>query len=213
MILVLEGEGKSEHRGILEELYRQRYRHFVVRRNWSLPVKGERDIDQYDASDAAYFVYIDDDGTIAGSARVNQTATSSLLGDLFPFLIETGEEPRGPTIFEGSRFIVDPAARSSTTSRRIKAEILSAIVEYCLERGGTEFQAVIEANMLATFVELTMRTRVLGLAHDYGGGVRASGGGRCMAFRWALSNALLSDLRAHAIPVEDETGRPHAAAH
>ena len=75
---------------------------------------------------------------------------------------------------------------------------MSALAEYCIEQGGLDFQAVIDANMLPSFVEMSLRTRPLGLAHPYGGGLREFGGGRCVAFRWHLSDELLSDLREYA---------------
>ena len=197
MMLIVRGHEKRKHEAVMERMFRLRYQHFVQRRGWSLPTRNKMEIDQYDVDDAVYFILLANDGSIEGTVRLNQTVRSSLLADLFPFLIETGELPRGEHLYEGSRFIVAPAEQSKKTVCRAKSEVLAALVDWCLDHGGRDVQAVIDASMLSSFLEMTMRTRVLGLAHEYGGGVRESGGGKCIAFRWALSDALVDDLRAY----------------
>lgn len=197
MVLVIRGSERHKYRSFMDDLFRLRYEIFVARRQWSLPSRNEMDIDQYDNDDAVYFALTDDDGSIVAAARINHTVRSSLLADLFPFLIETGEPARGDGLYEGTRFIVNPKARSRAAVCRLRAELVSAVVEWCLDHGGTHLQAVIDANMLTSFVEMTMRTRPLGLAHDYGGGSRVPGGGSCLAFRWDLSDSLLDELRAY----------------
>lgn len=198
MIMVLHGSEVDAHPDLMDAVFRLRYEHFVLRRNWSLPTRAGRDIDQYDAADAAYVVALaDKDGSIQGYARLNQTLRSSLLADLFPHLIETGEAPRGPTLFEGTRFALSPGLRSRAESRRVRSQICLAAAQWVLDQGGTHLQTVVDYSAFPTFVEMTLHTLPLGLHHDYGGGPRVKGGGRCIAFRWELAPPLLEDLQAY----------------
>lgn len=203
MVLVILGRERDKHAAIMKRLFELRYRCLVQRREWSIPSRDGLDVDEYDNEDAVYFLLLGEDGsTIEGAARVNHTATSSLLADLFPHLIESDDAPRGAHLYEGTRFVIEPTERSPQAIRRAKSEVLSALVAWCIEQGGTEFQAVIDAAMLPGFVEMSLHTRPLGLAHEYGGGPRVRGGGRCVAFRWDLTQSLLDDLRQYGRPAE-----------
>ncbi len=199
MILVLHGKEKEARRDLMDAIFRLRYEHFVVRRKWSLPSRDGCDIDQYDTIDAAYLIALDEiGGHIQGYARLNPTPQSSLLADLFPHLIETGEAPRGPTLYEGTRFALCSDLRRQDIAKHVRSEICVAAAEWVLAQGGRQIQTVVDFSAFQTFVAMTMHTRPLGLPHDYGGGPRVQGGGRCIAFRWDLTPALLDDLRAHA---------------
>ena len=200
MITVLKGSEAHEHGDLMDAVFRLRYENFVVRRRWPLPCRDGRDIDQYDHAEAAYLIVLDDeDGAILGSARINHTPHSSLLADLFPHLIETGEAPRGPTLFEGTRFALSPALRSKAAIRRVRSELGCTAAEWVLAQGGTQIQAVVDYSAFAAFVDMSMRTRPMGLAQDYGGGSKVNGGGRCIAFRWDLTPDLIKDFRSYGL--------------
>lgn len=204
MIRVLQGNDIQAHAGLMDAIFRLRYEHFVVRRKWPLPCRDGRDIDQYDAEDAGYIVVLDDPGEkILGCARMNHTLHSSLLADLFPHLNETDEPSRGPYIYEGTRFTLSPDLQSRDEIRRVRAQICHAAAKWAYDQGGTQLQAVVDFSAFAGFVEMTMQTRPLGLAHEYGGGSRVPGGGRCIAFRWNLIPELFEELEAYGRDVAE----------
>ncbi len=198
MLKIIQGDEAVDHPDLLDALFRARYETFVKRRNWPLPCRADLDIDQYDDGSATYFIMLDDDGhRILASSRINQTVRSSLLADLFPHLIESGDAPRAPTLYEGTRFMLDPSLATHERRREMRALLCTAICRWILDQGGTHLQAVVELSGFQSFLEMSLRTRAMGLPHDYGGGPKVAGGGRCIAFRWELTSDLLADFEAY----------------
>jgi N-acyl-L-homoserine lactone synthetase len=129
-----------------------------------------------------------------------------LLADYFPHLVEYGDAPRGDDIYETTRFIVQPAKRTRASLRQAKARLLAPLVDWCLQKHLSYFQTVIDAGALSSYVEITPHTRILGLAHPFGGGREAPGGGECMALRWPVIHAVFEDVIAYG-----EGEDPHAS--
>ena len=197
LIKTIDGTDVERHRDLMDAVFRLRFEHFVVRRKWALACRDGRDVDQYDGPEAIYLVVLDDDGLILACSRLNQTSRCSLLADLFPHLIETGEEPRSATLYEGTRFALSPALKSRADIRHARSLLGCTAAQLVLERGGTQIQAVVDYSAFQAFVEMSLRTRPLGLPQDYGGGLRVVGGGRCIAFRWDLTPELVADFREY----------------
>jgi acyl-homoserine lactone synthase len=195
MVLVIRGCQRNEYRHYFDRLFRLRHEIFVKGRNWSLPSSGEFEIDQYDVPDAAYFFDVNPVGDIEGSVRMTPTVKCSLLADYFPHLVENGESPRSPSIYEATRYIVMPAHKTKENLRNAKTRLLTAVVEWCMSMKLTHLQTVIDAGTLSSFVDITPQTIPLGLSHPYGGGRSAPGGGECMAFRWPITLEVLEDIR------------------
>jgi len=183
----------------LDELFCLRHRVFVEGRGWSLPSRRDREVDQYDDRRAVYFVDRGPGGAIEASVRLTPTLHSSLLADYFPHLVENGVSPRGERIFEATRYIVQPRERSRQANRAAKARLLGAMLEWALEQDLDFIQTVIDAATLRSFVEMTMHTMPLGLAHPYGGGRGVRGGGECLAIRWPVTAEVLADIRAYGL--------------
>jgi N-acyl-L-homoserine lactone synthetase len=198
MVIVLNGRERRTHPDHFERLFRLRYRVFVKQRGWSLPVVNNREIDQYDDDDAFYFLDLDDDENIQGTVRMTPTVKSSLLADYFPHLVESGQSPRSPRVYEATRYIILPSQKSREALRLAKGRLLTALLAWCLDKRLSHLQTVIDAGTLSSFVEITPQTMPLGLAHPYGGGRGTPGGGECMAFRWPISLQVLDDIRAYA---------------
>ncbi|QXX76102.1 acyl-homoserine-lactone synthase [Methylovirgula sp. HY1] len=212
MCLIIYGHEHSKYSRQLDQLFRIRYKVFVQERKWSLPSHNGFEIDQYDTTDAVYFISYGADGAIEASVRLTPTMQSSLLADYFPHLIETGDEPRSPHIYEATRYIVQPARKSRDALREAKARIFVPVVEWCLEQRLTHFQTVIDARALSSYLEISPQTGVLGLAHPFGGGPGAPGGGECMAIRWPINAQGLEDVRAFADPNRSHRGSERVQA-
>jgi len=194
MVIVLEGSERRRYHKYFDQLFRLRHQIFVKGRGWSLPSANDREIDQYDVDDAVYLLDLNDDDVIQGSVRMTPSVRCSLLADYFPHLVENGESPRSPQVYECTRYIVLPAQKSREANRAAKARLLGAAVEWSLNRGLTYLQTVIDSVTLSSFVEMTPQTIPLGLSHPYGGGRKTLGGGECMAIRWPISQQVLDDI-------------------
>jgi acyl-homoserine lactone synthase len=197
MVIVLEGRDRRRQQTYFDQLFRLRHQIFIKGRGWSLPSVNDCEIDQYDVDDAVYLLDLNDEGMIQGSVRMTPSDKCSLLADYFPHLVENGESPRSPVVYECTRYIVLPSQKSRESNRAAKARLLSAAVEWSLHRGLSYLQTVIDSVTLSSFVEMTPQTIPLGLSHPYGGGRKTPGGGECMAIRWPISQHVLDDIRAY----------------
>lgn len=195
MIVVLKGSDRRANQELFEQHFRLRHTVFVKGRGWSLPAANGLEIDQYDNDDAVYFLDLNDERQIQGSIRITPTIKSSLIADYFPHLVENGEPARSPSIYECTRYIVLPPRKSRNDNRAAKSRIISAMLEWSLDRGLTFLQTVIDTAALPTYLELTPLTVPLGLSHPYGGGRKTPGGGDCMAIRWPICAQVLEDVR------------------
>lgn len=208
MIHILKGRERKQHPALFEGHFRLRHEVFVKGRGWSLPATNGLEIDQYDDDDAIYFLDVGEDGRIQGSIRITPTVKSSLIADYFPHLVENGESPRSPSIYECTRYIVLPPRKSREANRLAKARVISAMLEWSLENRLTFLQTVIDSAALPTYLELTSLTIPLGLSHPYGGGRGTPGGGDCMAIRWPIGARVLRDVRAYGGLVEGFQASP-----
>jgi acyl-homoserine lactone synthase len=180
---------------------------FIKGRGWSLPLPvNGLEMDQYDDEDAYYVIDFAENGDIQGAVRLTPTVKSSLLADYFPHLIENGVSPRASDIYEATRYMVLPAQKTRQSNRLTKARLLGGMLEWCLAKGLSYVQTVIDSGTLSSFVEITQRTIPLGLSHPFGGGKGVPGGGECLAIRWPVTSEVLHDIREYgAVPVS--TGR------
>jgi len=197
MVIVLEGRDRRRQHRYFDQLFRLRHQIFIKGRGWSLPSVNDCEIDQYDVDEAVYLLDLADDDTIQGSVRMTPSEKCSLLADYFPHLVESGESPRSPLVYECTRYIVLPAQKSRESNRTAKARLLGAAVEWSLNHGLAYLQTVIDSVTLSSFVEMTPQTIPLGLSHPYGGGRKTPGGGECMAIRWPITQQVLDDIRAY----------------
>jgi N-acyl-L-homoserine lactone synthetase len=197
MVLVLNGSERRKYPEYFDRLFRLRYQVFIKQRGWPLPALNSCEIDQYDDDDAVYFLDLDDEDVIRGTVRMTPTIKSSLLADYFPHLVENGQSPRSPDIYEATRYIVSPSQKSAHALRAAKGRLLTALLEWCLSKRLSHLQAVVDSAVLSSFVEITPQTVPLGLPHPYGGGRDTPGGGECLAFRWPISPQVLDDVRAY----------------
>jgi acyl-homoserine lactone synthase len=197
MVIVLEGSERRRYRKYFDQLFRLRHQIFVKGRGWSLPSVNDCEIDQYDVDDAIYLLDLNDEDAIQGSVRMTPSERCSLLADYFPHLVENGEAPRSPLVYECTRYIVLPAQKSREANRAAKARLLGAAVEWSLNHRLAYLQTVIDSVTLSSFVEMTPQTIPLGLSHPYGGGRKTPGGGECMAIRWPISQRVLDDILAY----------------
>ncbi len=214
MFKILYGSEMQKNWPLFDQLFRMRYDTFITRRQWNLPAKNHYEIDQYDNDDAVYFLSISEDGSIESSARATPTVTASLMADYFPHLNETAESLRSPRVYEATRYMLAPKQKSKAYLRQMKSELFAQMTEWYIGRKLTHLQSVIDLPALPSFLEMTMRTKPLGLAHPFGGGPDVKGGGECIGIRWQMDVDLLDDFIAYGAPLSEATryDQPTAAS-
>ena len=135
MIDCVNAQNAYRYGDALLQMFRRRHDIFVTRRGWrELARPDGLEMDQFDTEKAIYLLSIRDDGTVDGGLRLVPTTEPHLLANVFPHFV-TGEVPRGPNIFEMTRYfsIRDHAERR--LMRRVRGELLCAMFEYCLGQG------------------------------------------------------------------------------
>lgn len=212
MILVLNGSDRRVQAELFEQYFRLRHEVFIKGRGWSLPTTNGLEVDQYDDGDAVYFLDLSDEGRIQGAIRITPTVKSSLIADYFVHLVENGESPRSPTIYECTRYIVLPPRKSRDDNRLAKSRIIAAMLEWCRDHSLTYLQTIIDSAALPTYLDLTSLTIPLGLSHPYGGGRKTLGGGECMAIRWPICPQVIEDVRRYGGMAEIDPLPAHAPA-
>ena len=107
MIDVMTLESAGARSPVLESMFRLRYEVFVSRLGWPLKCPLGLEQDQFDHDGAVYLVLKNRDEDVVASARLLPMTGSTLLKDVFPFLIENTEVPSSPEVWEVTRVAVD----------------------------------------------------------------------------------------------------------
>ena len=162
MIHIECGASALDEKQSLRAMFKARKEVFVDLLKWDLPVlEGEYEIDSFDNRDAEYLIVAGHDGRHLGSARLLRTTSQHILGNLFPFLCASAV-PTGSGIFEITRFCLDrnqhaPQRRSS------RNRLVSALVNYALDRGIHTYTGVAEMQWLQQILAFGWRCRPLGV--------------------------------------------------
>jgi acyl-homoserine lactone synthase len=110
MLMVLSGSDISRHAALMEQAYRFRHAIFVEEKGWSdLHQPNGLERDRFDDSHAIHQICMRGD-KIVGYQRLLPTTRPHLLSDVLTDLCRH-RPPRGPRIFEWTRFCVAPGHR------------------------------------------------------------------------------------------------------
>lgn len=122
-----------------------RYRHkiFIERLQWSLPVSGGMERDQFDGPDTLYVVARDQNAEICGCARLLPTTAPYLLSEVFPELMGGAPIPRSADVWELSRFAAASLApEGAADAARNTRELLAAAVKVATAQGARRLVTV-----------------------------------------------------------------------
>jgi acyl-homoserine lactone synthase len=146
----------------LREMFEARKRVFVDLLKWDVPVLHERyEVDQFDDEHAIYLIVAGVDGGHAASARLLGTTRPHILDSLFPDLCAS-PSPRGPNIFEITRFCLDPN-QGSQSRLESRNRLVSGLVRYALDHGIGTYTGVAEMGWLQQILAFGWRCAPLGL--------------------------------------------------
>ena len=127
MIHIVTAENREEFRSELLAMHRQRKAVFVDQMKWRLVCEEGLEIDEFDAEDVTYLLYLE--GTeLRASARMLPTDRPHLLGSLFADLCE-GEVPAGPSVWESTRFCPCPEVSEPRERRHLLGVMIAGMLE------------------------------------------------------------------------------------
>jgi acyl-homoserine lactone synthase len=161
MVVIVENARRPLANAMLKPMFEGRKRVFVDLLKWDVPVVESRyEADQFDDDRAIYIVIPDAQGGHLGSARLLETETPHLLDTLFRDLC-AGAPPRGEQVLEITRFCL---ARELGAGRRqlVRNWLVSALVDYALQRGVTAYTGVAEMAWLQQILAFGWSCRPLG---------------------------------------------------
>lgn len=168
MVQVLDTNLRSAGDAALNLMFAARKSVFVDLLRWNVPVRdGRHEIDQFDDDDARYVIVLSDDGRHLASARLLPTTRPHILDTLFPSLCE-GAPPQGPDIMEITRFCLDRSLRA-VDRRRVRDQLVTAIVEHALENGIATYTGVAEMGWFQQILSFGWDCRPLGLPSEHEG--------------------------------------------
>lgn len=154
MILIINAENRSLFESELIEMHRQRKAVFVDRYGWKVPVSGDLEMDGYDDESTTYLI-AKPGSSCAGvfaSARLLPTDGPHLMADLF-LAACGGTAPSGPSIWEVSRFCVNPGIDSRRKRVELLWEMACGVMETALLYGVEQVTFVANAALLPLAME------------------------------------------------------------
>lgn len=165
---IINGRDAHLYENDLTKAYQLRHQVFVEEKGWEDIRKADGiEKDQFDTDDAIHMLLYEEKELI-GYQRMLPTTAPYLLSDVYPQLCES-ELPNDQAIWEWTRFAVDKKHRGGGRKlSRAGNLLLSAIVEWGLERG--IHSIVIEMNplWLLRLVQLHFKVTPLGIAQQIG---------------------------------------------
>jgi acyl homoserine lactone synthase/acyl-homoserine lactone synthase len=145
----------------LRAMFAARKQVFIDQLKWDLPaLDGRYEIDHFDDENARYLILLDHNLRHRASVRLLPTTAPCLLGELFPWLCTDGP-PAGPTIWEISRFCLDPGC-SAEERRDARNQLVTALAGYALLHGITDYVGVAEKGWFDKIVEFGWKCKALG---------------------------------------------------
>ena len=165
MLMVVDQTNRAAYIRLLDEMHRHRKAVFVDRLGWNLPVSGDHEFDAYDGAGALYLLSMDGERLLS-SARLLPTTEPHLMSEYFPHLCPGGV-PRGPSVWEASRFCVDPELGRRTVRRRELGRIIAGILEVGLDAGIAQVSFVASSALLPLALNAGWAARAIGpTLHD-----------------------------------------------
>ena len=199
MIRVVTKNNADRHVSHLHQMHRIRKAVFRDRLGWDVTVRGEFEIDEYDALEPSYLLSVDGHGTLNGCVRLLPTTGPNMLRDIFPSFVTKTAVPRDEQVWEASRFAVSgntimaEASLSQTTY-----DLLIGVLKFGLSNGINTIACVVDVRMERILRRAGWQLDRLGPAHRIGNTIALAG-------QLAVSAQILRQLEARV-------GIAHAAA-
>lgn len=162
MIFIVNAENRSLFAADLTAMHEHRKAVFIDRLGWSIPSHSNFECDQYDREDTIYLIAkAHPRGEVLASARLLPTTGPHLMSDHFAATC-AGALPRGPSVWEGSRFCPHPNVTSSRRRVELFFEIVGGIMECALLYGVNRVTFTANRALLPLALKSGWRATVLG---------------------------------------------------
>jgi N-acyl-L-homoserine lactone synthetase len=168
MLHLTEADCSAKEGDVLRAMFAARKEVFIDLLGWDVPVLGGRfEVDQFDDEHATYLVVTDPAGAHLASARLLPTTRPHILADLYALLCDD-EVPRGPRIYEVTRFCLD--RHIGAKQRRIARDrLVMALAEFALAEGIERYTGVADVGWLEQILAFGWRAWPLGDPRPIGG--------------------------------------------
>ena len=187
----IDHENRHLFEAELTRMHLHRRQVFVDRLGWTLPVTNGLEIDRFDTPDTSYLLITDPaDGHLLGSARLIPTDRPHLMDALFADLC-TGGVPRGPQIWEVSRFCTDPAIEDRARRLAVLEELFCGLMESALLFGYERLTFVIGMALVPHVIACGWDVSPLGMP-------RSDGDDKIAAFSVNVTPPGLRNVREYA---------------
>ena len=161
---------------------------YVRERGWkALERPDGRDVDQFDTSDAVYFVWADDT-RVLGGARFIPTDKPHLMSDVFPQIATFAPVPRRKDVWEITRIFSVRDSSGKVSRNTVIGDMLCGMFEMGLHHGLSAISVVCDTFFLPRFLEQDIRATPLGLPTPYLEGI-------CIACMLPVDHAQLAAAR------------------
>lgn len=168
MLRIIGREARNREHKALRAMFEARKRVFVDLLKWDLPVlAGRYEVDQFDDGNAVYLIVTDEDANHLASARLLATTRPALLDVLYPELVH-GPVPRGPEIFEITRFCLSPGI-GARLRRTARDALLVGLAQYALDHGIRSYTGVAEVSWFEQIRRFGWACHALGAPRGEGG--------------------------------------------
>lgn len=205
MLHLVEMDCAASEDDVLRAMFVARKEVFVDLLRWDLPVlDGRFELDQFDDENAIYLVVTDRAGKHLASARLLPTVRPHILADLYAPLCE-GEVPRGPDIYEVTRFCLDRHI-DARTRRTARDRLVVGLAEFALAEGIVRYTGVAEAGWLEQILAFGWHAYRLG-------DVQPSSGRRLGALAIEIDRDTPRRLAENGIGTVGATGRTREMHH
>ena len=195
MIRIFNRNTGTQNPGDLDAMFQLRKRVFHDLLKWDVSVRGNWEIDDYDDANPLYVLsYSDETGHLRGSLRLLPTLGPNMLDDTFPILLGDSPQVRSASVWESSRFCIDPTISQDRGSNQVTiaaAELMCGVGELGLSSGLSHIVTV-------TDVFLERMFRRMGCPGERIGEPQRIGSVYAVAVAWEVTIDLLDRMKTVA---------------
>jgi acyl homoserine lactone synthase len=170
---MIELIAQHHHREFAEailDMHRLRCRVFRERLDWQVEIKDGMEIDEFDGLGPVYL--LSRDGTLLqGCVRLLPSTGPTMLGKVFAHLLDGRPVPKGPDIWESSRFALDLPHAVERRDRGLAGatfELFAGMIEFGISRRLSEIVTVTDVRIERILHRAEWPLTRLGSAHTIG---------------------------------------------
>lgn len=195
MIRILNGKTRAQHPAAVDDMFRLRKRVFHDFLKWDVQTEGDWEIDNYDQANPLYVLsYAPDTGRLRGALRLLPTLGPNMLDDTFPILLGDNPEIRSASVWESSRFCIEPEISQDRASNQVTvaaAELMCGVGKLGLASGISHIVTVTDVFLERMFRRMGCPGERIAEPHRIGSVF-------AVAVAWEVTPDLLTRMKAVA---------------